>query len=203
MSLFWHRTVDYQFGRVTPMAIWTLPSYHPGWPDVTWLQHALQFLVVVGIVVLAVFPRAPKDAVAVAALGGAGVLLGAVVGGTGVALGAAVGGVVGAAGAVAVAGGGTAAVAVVPATGVAVAVVAGLPPQAASSARMMLKQINRPVKRDRVLSMDDYVSSGAVPPAPGAAVRISDQNRYRHRASTSQQAQAAAVPNLGGPYIDA
>ena len=34
LSLFWHRTLDYQLGRVTPMAIWTLPSYHPGWPDI-------------------------------------------------------------------------------------------------------------------------------------------------------------------------
>jgi hypothetical protein len=74
ISLFWHRTLDYQLGRVTPMAIWTLPSYHPGWPDITWLQHALQFLVVVGVALLAVFPRGPKDAVAVAALGGAAVI---------------------------------------------------------------------------------------------------------------------------------
>jgi hypothetical protein len=74
VSLFWHRTLDYQFGRVTPMAIWTLPSYHPGWPDITWLQHALQFLIAVGIVVVAFFPRATKDAVAVAALGAAAVI---------------------------------------------------------------------------------------------------------------------------------
>ena len=56
VSLFWHRTIDYQLGRVTPMAIWTLPSYHPGWPDIAWLQHALQFAGRLGIVV-AVFPR--------------------------------------------------------------------------------------------------------------------------------------------------
>jgi hypothetical protein len=74
LSLFWHRTLDYQLGRVTPMAIWTLPSYHPGWPDITWLQHALQFLVVVGIVLLAVFPRVTKDPVAVAAIGAAAVI---------------------------------------------------------------------------------------------------------------------------------
>ena len=74
LSLFWHRTLDYQLGRVTPMAIWTLPSYHPGWPDITWLQHALQFLVAVAIVVFAFFPRAKKDAVAVAALGAAAVI---------------------------------------------------------------------------------------------------------------------------------
>jgi hypothetical protein len=74
LSLFWHRTVDYQLGRVTPMAIWTLPSYHPGWPDITWLQHAVQFFVAIGILLLAVFPRARKDAAAVAALGAAAVI---------------------------------------------------------------------------------------------------------------------------------
>ena len=74
LSLFWHRTLDYQLGRVTPMAIWTLTTYHPGWPDITWLQHALQFLVTVGIVLLAVFPRGRKDAAAVAALGAAAVI---------------------------------------------------------------------------------------------------------------------------------
>jgi hypothetical protein len=74
LSLFWHRTLDYQLGRVTPMAIWTLPSYHPGWPDITWLQHALQFFVTIGILLLAVFPRGPKDAAAVAALGAAAVI---------------------------------------------------------------------------------------------------------------------------------
>jgi len=74
LSLFWQRTLDYQLGRVTPMAIWTLPSYHPGWPDITWLQHVVQFFVVVGVVALLVFPRKPKDAVAIAALSAAAVI---------------------------------------------------------------------------------------------------------------------------------
>jgi Glycosyltransferase family 87 len=74
LSLFWHRTLGYQLGRVTPMAIWTLPSYHPGWPDITWLQHVVQFFSVVGLVALAVFPRARKDAAGVAALGAAAVI---------------------------------------------------------------------------------------------------------------------------------
>jgi hypothetical protein len=74
LSLFWHRTLDYQFGRVTPMAIWTLPSYHPGWPDISWLQHPLQFFVALGVVAIAVFPRAPKDAAAIAALGAAAII---------------------------------------------------------------------------------------------------------------------------------
>jgi hypothetical protein len=69
LSLFWHRTLDYQLGRVTPMAAWTLPSFHPGWPDLTWLQRPLQVAAVVGVTAMAVFPRAPKDAAAVAALG--------------------------------------------------------------------------------------------------------------------------------------
>jgi hypothetical protein len=74
LSLFWQRTLDYQLGRVTPMAIWTLPSYHPGWPDITWLQHVVQFFVVVGVMALLVFPRKPKDAVAIAALSAAAVI---------------------------------------------------------------------------------------------------------------------------------
>jgi hypothetical protein len=74
VSLFWDRTLDYQLGRITPMSIWTLPSYHPGWPDWSWLQRPLQFFVAIGILALAVFPRASKDAVAIAALGAAAVI---------------------------------------------------------------------------------------------------------------------------------
>ncbi len=74
LSLFWHRTFAYQFGRVTPMAIWTLPDYHPGWPHLIWLQRPLEVLVAIGIVALAVFPRAPKDAAGVAALAAAAVI---------------------------------------------------------------------------------------------------------------------------------
>jgi hypothetical protein len=74
LSLFWNRTLDYQLGRVTPMAIWTLPSYHPGWPDIVWLQHTLQVVVGAGILALAVYPRGTKDAAAVAALGAAAVI---------------------------------------------------------------------------------------------------------------------------------
>jgi hypothetical protein len=74
LSLFWHRTLDYQLGRVTPMAAWTLASFHPGWPDLTWLQRPLQVVTVVAITGLAVFPRRPKDAAAVAALGAAAII---------------------------------------------------------------------------------------------------------------------------------
>jgi hypothetical protein len=113
-----------------------------------------------------------------------------------VALGGSMGGVVGATGgAVAVAGGGAAGVAVAAATGVAVAVEAASPPQAASSGSSMAAPMNRLINRVCMFLMDDYVSSGTVPPAPGAAGRIRADNRHKYRASTSQQAQAAAVPN--------
>ena len=73
-SLFWHRTIDYQLGRVTPMSIWTLGTYHPGWWDLRLLQHVVQFAAVLGAVALAVFPRHRKDAAAVAAFSGAVVI---------------------------------------------------------------------------------------------------------------------------------
>ena len=73
-SLFWHRTVDYQLGRVTPMSIWTLGTYHPGWWDLRLLQHVVQFAAVLFAVSLAVFPRYRKDAAAVAAFSGAVVI---------------------------------------------------------------------------------------------------------------------------------
>jgi len=79
LSLFWHRTIDYQFGRVTPMSIWTLGLYHPGWWDLRFPQHVFQIVAAVGIVALVVFPRRRKDAAAVAAFAGA-VLIAAQVG---------------------------------------------------------------------------------------------------------------------------
>jgi hypothetical protein len=75
ISLFWHRTIDYQLGRVTPMAIWTLGTYHPGWYDLRWPQHVFQIAAGLGIVALALFPRRRrKDAAAVAAFAAAVVL---------------------------------------------------------------------------------------------------------------------------------
>ncbi|HEY3764962.1 MAG TPA: glycosyltransferase 87 family protein [Gaiellales bacterium] len=74
VSLFWHHTLDYQLGRVTPMSIWTLGDYHPGWYDLRPLQHVIQVVAVVGVFALAVFPRHRKDAAAVAAFAGAVVL---------------------------------------------------------------------------------------------------------------------------------
>jgi hypothetical protein len=76
ISLFWHRTIDYQLGRVTPMAIWTLGLYHPGWYDLRLPQHIFQVAAGIGIAALAFFPRRRrKDAAAVAALSGAVILV--------------------------------------------------------------------------------------------------------------------------------
>ena len=76
IALFWHRTIDYQLGRVTPMAIWTLGLYHPGWYDLRLPQHIFQIAAGIGIVALAFFPRRRrKDAAAVAALSGAVILV--------------------------------------------------------------------------------------------------------------------------------
>jgi hypothetical protein len=74
-SLFWHRTVDYQLGRVTPMSVWTLGTYHPGWWDLRPVQHIFQIAAAVAVLGLAVFPRHRKDAAAVAAFAGAVVLV--------------------------------------------------------------------------------------------------------------------------------
>ena len=50
------------------------PSTTPGWPDLHWLQQVAQIAVVVGCLLLSVLPRGPKDAAAVAALGGAALI---------------------------------------------------------------------------------------------------------------------------------
>jgi Glycosyltransferase family 87 len=74
LRTFWDETMGYQLDRVTPLSIWTLPAYHPGWPDIGWLQQAAQVAVALGLVLLAVLPRGRKDAAAVAALAGAAML---------------------------------------------------------------------------------------------------------------------------------
>ena len=74
LRLFWDRTFHYQLGRVTPLSIWTIGNYHPGWYHLHWLQQALQVAVVVGCLLLAVFPRGRKDTAQVAALGAAAVI---------------------------------------------------------------------------------------------------------------------------------
>jgi hypothetical protein len=75
VSLFWHRTIDYQLGRVTPMSVWTLGLYHPGWWDLRTAQHVFQILAALGVVSLAFIPRFRKDAAAVAAFSGAVLLV--------------------------------------------------------------------------------------------------------------------------------
>jgi hypothetical protein len=74
LRLFWDRTFHYQLNRVTPLSIWTIGSFHPGWPNLHWLQQALQVAVVIGCLLLALLPRGGKDAAAVAALAGAALL---------------------------------------------------------------------------------------------------------------------------------
>jgi hypothetical protein len=74
LQVFWDRTFHYQLNRVTPLSIWTLGAFHPGWPTLHWLQQALQVAVVLGCLLLAVLPRGRKDAVAVAALAAAALI---------------------------------------------------------------------------------------------------------------------------------
>jgi Glycosyltransferase family 87 len=74
IRLFWDRTIAYQLGRVTPLSVWTLGTYHPGWWDLRPVQHALQIAAGLGVVALAVFPRRRKDAAGVAAFAAAVVI---------------------------------------------------------------------------------------------------------------------------------
>ncbi|MDX6548593.1 MAG: hypothetical protein QOG33_2143, partial [Gaiellales bacterium] len=74
LRLFWERTFHYQLGRVTPLSIWTIGSYHPGWYSLHWLQQALQVAVVLGCLLLGLLPRGSKDAAQVAALAAAAVI---------------------------------------------------------------------------------------------------------------------------------
>ena len=74
LRVFWERTFHYQLGRVTPLSIWTIGSYHPGWYNLHWLQQALQVAVVLGCLLLGLLPRGAKDAAQVAALAAAAVI---------------------------------------------------------------------------------------------------------------------------------
>ena len=74
LRLFWDRTVAYQADRITPLSIWTLGNYHPGWPHLEWLQQIAQIAVAIGVGLLAFLPRGERDAAAVAALSGAALL---------------------------------------------------------------------------------------------------------------------------------
>ena len=74
LRLIWDRTIAYQSDRITPMSIWTIGTFHPGWPDLQWLQKGAQVAVGIAACLLFLFPRGRKDAVAVAALGGAALI---------------------------------------------------------------------------------------------------------------------------------
>jgi Glycosyltransferase family 87 len=75
LRLFWDRTIAYQRDRITPMSIWTLGDYHPGWPHLERIQEAAQIVAAIGIGLLAFLPRRrSKDAAAVAALCAAAVI---------------------------------------------------------------------------------------------------------------------------------
>jgi hypothetical protein len=71
LRVFYDRTLHFQLDRVTPLSIWTIGAFHPGWPHLHWLQQVVQIAVILGCTLLAVLPRRRKDAAAVAALGGA------------------------------------------------------------------------------------------------------------------------------------
>ena len=74
LRTFWDETMGYQLGRVTPLSIWTMPAYHPGWPDIGWLQQAAQVAVAPGAAAARGAATGRKDAAAVAALAGAAML---------------------------------------------------------------------------------------------------------------------------------
>jgi hypothetical protein len=74
LRLFWDRTFGYQLDRRTPMALWTLGTYHPGWPDLRSVQRVAEIAVVLGCLSLAFLPRRGKDAGQVVALAGAAVI---------------------------------------------------------------------------------------------------------------------------------
>jgi hypothetical protein len=74
LRLFWDRTMGYQLGRVTPMSIWTLGAFHPGWPHPRLAQHLAQGAVVLGALLFVLLPRRPRDAASIAALAAAALL---------------------------------------------------------------------------------------------------------------------------------
>ena len=56
--VFWKRTVGFQIGRAAPWSLWDWGQYHArGLPDLHLVQRVLQVLLLVGAVVVALFPR--------------------------------------------------------------------------------------------------------------------------------------------------
>jgi hypothetical protein len=56
--VFFHHTFGYQFGRSSPFSLWDWRQYHAkGLPDLHWLQHVFQALLVLGALALYRWPR--------------------------------------------------------------------------------------------------------------------------------------------------
>jgi len=55
--VFWDRTIPWQVGRESPFSIWDWRQYHAGLPDLRALQIALEALLGVAAVIVAVVPR--------------------------------------------------------------------------------------------------------------------------------------------------
>ena len=56
--VFWTRTVSFQIGRAAPWSLWDWRQYHArGLPDLRFVQHVLQGLLIAGAFVAAFFPR--------------------------------------------------------------------------------------------------------------------------------------------------
>jgi hypothetical protein len=55
--VFAERTIAWQIGRSSPFSIWDWRAYHAGLPDLHLVQYAFEGLLVIGSVLVAVFPR--------------------------------------------------------------------------------------------------------------------------------------------------
>ncbi len=69
-GVFWDRTIPPQVHRHSPFSLWDWRQYHAGLPDLKWVQHVLQALLVAGAAVAAFLPRR-KSPLQLAALTGA------------------------------------------------------------------------------------------------------------------------------------
>ncbi len=70
-SVFFHRTIGWQYGRESPFSLWDWRQYHAaGIPDLHRVQQVLEGLLIVGAVAAAFFPRR-KSPLQLAALTGA------------------------------------------------------------------------------------------------------------------------------------
>lgn len=57
VRVFWERTIASQIGRESPFSLWDWRQYHAGLPDLQAVQIALQVVVGVGAVAVALWPR--------------------------------------------------------------------------------------------------------------------------------------------------